>query len=155
MSSALHALLVGSDRSDAPPYLVAALAFGGFVGTVAAYVLEIFVISGGIVWIPFHAAVVGMCAGCLVGYVRRGLLFAWIVTYTALLGYRADHAFFGLPGRSLGEQAAYFLEPEGLAVLAFEAVVLGAIAFGLGWSSRVGIDALRSSMGESSVSKEE
>ncbi|QLD87019.1 hypothetical protein HWV23_15235 [Natronomonas halophila] len=153
MSSALHSLLVGGDRSDAPPYLVTALAFVGFVGTVAAYALEVFVISGGIVWIPFHAAVVGMCAGCLVGYFRRGLLFGWIVTYTALLGYRADHAFFGLSGRSLGEQAAYFFGPEGLLVLAFEAVVLGAIAFGLGWIARVGIDAFRSSMGESSVRK--
>jgi hypothetical protein len=153
MSSTLHSLLVGGDRSDAPPYLVTALAFGGFVFTVAAYVLEIFTISGGIVWIPFHAAVVGMCAGCLVGYFRRGLLFAWVVTYTALLGYRADHAFFGLSGRSFGEQAAYFFELDGLAVLAVEAVVLGAVAFGLGWIARVGIDAIRESVGDPSASK--
>jgi hypothetical protein len=99
--------------------------------TLAAYTLDVFSISGGIVWIPVHAALLGMGAAGWVGYAQDGLVFAWLVTYTSLLGYHAHHAFFGLSGRTVGEQLAYFVELDGLAVLAVEGVVFGTVAFGL------------------------
>lgn len=141
----LRQFLVGAERSDAPPGLVAALAFGVFVTTLAAYAFGVFTISGGIVWIPFHAAVVGTSVCCLLGSLRGGLLSGWLVTYAPLLGYRADHAFFGLSGRSVSEQFSYFVELDGLAVLAVEAVVLGALA--LGEVARLGVDAARGGVG--------
>lgn len=155
MFTSLRSILVGAKRSDAPLYLVGALALGGFVVTVTAYALGIFAVSGGVVWVPFHAAIVGICAGFVVGCVRYGLLSAWIVTYMPLLGYRADHAFFSLSGRSVSEQAAYFVGLEALAVLAVEAIALGTIAFTFGSLARIGADALRSNLARSQNNNED
>jgi hypothetical protein len=88
--SALRSLLLGTKRSEYGRYLVVGAAFGAFVITFVAYGLGIFSVSMGLVWIPFHAAIVGMIAGCWVGYSRGGAVLAWIVTYTSLLGYRAN-----------------------------------------------------------------
>jgi hypothetical protein len=139
MNSALRSLLVGTTQSASRRYLVVAVAVGVFATTLAAYALELFSVSGGVVWIPFHAATVGVIAGFWIGYARRGLLFAWLVTYAALLGYHADHAFFGLSYRGFVDQLGYFLELEGLVVLALEAVVLGTLAFVLGGLLRLGV----------------
>lgn len=120
-----------------------ALALVVFVATVTAYAVGVFHISGGVVFIPGQAALVGLLAAAFVGAARGGLLFAWLVTYGALLGYHADHAFFGLSHRTRLEQAAYFLELDGLAVLAVEAVVLGSLAFVVGRLARWGYDTLQ------------
>lgn len=144
MNDTLRSVLLGARRDGPPPYLTGLVAVGGFLASLAGYALGVFEVSGGVVWMPFHAAVVGIAAACLLGGVRRGLLAAWVGTYAALLGYHADHAFFGLSGRTLGERFAYFVEPDGLAFLAVEAVVLGTIAFLLGRGLRLGFDAVRS-----------
>ena len=123
--------------------LAAVLAVGGFATAIAGYALDVFGVSGGVVFVPFHAAVFGMGAACLLGGLRRGLLFARVAAYAALLGYQADHAFFGLSGRTLGEQFAYFLEPDGLAVLALMVVVLGTPAFVAGSLARLCVDTVR------------
>lgn len=115
-----------------------------FLATFTAYAVGVFHISGGVVLIPGEAALVGLLAAAAVGAVRGGAAFAWLVTYGALLGYHADHAFMGLSHRSRLEQAAYFVELDGLVVLAVEAVVVGTLAFAVGTVARWGYDTLRS-----------
>ena len=146
MASALRSILTGTKRSKYHRYLVLTLALGVFATTFAAYALGLFYVSGGIVFIPFYAAIVGMIAGCWVGYSRSGLLFAWVVTYTSLLGFHADHAFFGLSSRGFAEQLAYFVRLDGLIFLAVEGIVLGTLAFILGFLVRWGIDSFRSNV---------
>lgn len=142
MSPSLRSILLGTRQPEHHRFIVLGLALGVFVTTYAAYDLGIFSVSGGIVWIPFHAAIVGMIAGCWVGYSQIGLLFAWVVTYTSLLGYHADHAVSQLSGFT--EQLAYFVRPDGLVYFGVEAVVFGTLAFLLGSLVRWGIDSFRS-----------
>lgn len=119
------------------------LAIGLFAASFGAYALGVFHVSGGVIWIPFHAAILGMLVACGVGLRGDGAAFAWLVTYASLLGYRADHAFLGLSSRSVPERLAYFAGLEGLVVLAIEGIVLGSIAFALGALVRWGFDSLR------------
>lgn len=142
MAAPLRSVLVGQ-RSGRHRLLVVALAFGVFGTTLAAYVLGIFAVSGGVVWIPFHAAVVGTIAACWIGYSRSGLLFGWLVTVSALLGYHAEHAFFGLSEGGFLERLAYFVRPDALVVLTVEGIVLGTVAFAVGALLRWGIEPVR------------
>ena len=144
MAASLRSILIGTKQLDYHRFHVLSLALGVFVITFVAYALELFTVSGGLVFIPFYAAIVGMIAGCWVGYARNGLLFAWLVTYTSLLGYHADHAFFGLSRRGFTEQFAYFVRLDGLVFLAVEGVVLGTLAFILGTLVRWGINSFQS-----------
>lgn len=114
-----------------------------FVITFAAYAYDVFTTPGGIVWIPVDAALVGSIVAILVGYDHSGLIPAWLVTYAPLLGYRADHAFLGLSSRTFPEQFVYFLQLEGLFVLAVEALIIGLFAFLLGAAVRWGITRFR------------
>jgi len=147
MNPALRSLLVGTTQSASRRSLVVTVAVGVFAATLAAYALELFAVSGGVVFIPFHAATVGMIAGFWIGYAHRGLLVAWLVAYAALLGYHADHAFFGLSGRGFGDQFAYFVEWDGLVFLAVEAVVLGTLAFVVGGLLRLGVTLFQGRVG--------
>lgn len=141
MVLALRSALLGTKQSEPRAYLVIALALGAFVTTFAAYTLGLFDVSGGLVWVPLHAAVGGMIAGCWIGYSQKGLLFAWIVTYTSLLGYYGSDALSQLSG--LAEQLAHFLSLDGLAFFAAEGVVLGTLAFILGSLLRLGTHSFR------------
>ena len=140
MVSPLRRLLVGPSPGRRP-YLVAPVAL--FVVTFVAYATEVFEVSGGLVFIPWDAAVVGVAAVVAVGYRRAGLVLAWLVAYAPLLGYRADHAFLGLPRRTFREQLAYFLRPDGLAFLGVEALVLETVAFIAGAFVNWGFKVLR------------
>lgn len=142
MSPPLRSILLGTRRPEHHRFIVLGLALGVFVTTYVAYALGIFSVSGGIIWIPFYAVIVGMIAGCWVGHSQRGLLFAWVVIYTSLLGYHADHAVSQLSG--FIEQLAYFLRPDGLVYLGVEAIVFGTLAFLMGSLVRWGIDSFRS-----------
>lgn len=51
------------------------VAVGLFEVTLVAYALGFVAVSGGVIWMPSYAALVGMIAGFWVGYARRGLLF--------------------------------------------------------------------------------
>lgn len=146
MVFSLRSICLGTNQSDYHYYLVFSLALGAFVINLAAYALGLFSVSGGVVFLPFHAAIVGMIAGFWIGYSRSGLLFAWVVTYTSLLGYHADHAFFGLSGRGFAEQLTYFVRLDGLVFLAVEGIALGTLAFILGSLVRGGIDLFRSEL---------
>lgn len=143
MLSSLRAILLGTKYSHSRALLTVGVALGVFVIAVAAYTLDLFAVSGGVVWIPFHAALVGTVVAFWIGYTRRGLVFAWIVTDGALLGYHANHAFFGLSGRDFTEQLAYFVRADGLVFLGVEAIVLGTVAFVLGCLLRWGIDSFQ------------
>lgn len=117
-------------------------ALGLFVATLAAYAAGVFHIAGGVIVIPGQAAVVALAAAGVVGYTRGGLVVAWLVAAGPLYGYRADHAFVGLSGRTRGEQLAYFLEFDGLAVVAVLAVVVALLGYLTGTLLRVGADAI-------------
>lgn len=136
MVDAYRTIFVAPARRDGPEFLIAGLAIGGFLLTLAAYATGLAAVSGGVVWIPSHAALVGLVAALVVGSLRGGLLSAWLVAAAPLLAFRADWAFFGLSSRTRPEQVAYFLDVEGLAVLGLLAIVLGTLAFALGWAGR-------------------
>lgn len=130
----------GEERGLLPTWTVSAV--GLFIGSFGAYAVGVFTISGGIVFIPGDAAVLGALVAGLVGYASSGLLAAWLVTFASILGYRADHAFLGLSSRPVDARLAYFLQAEGLAVVAVQAVIIGSIAFSIGALARVGVAAL-------------
>lgn len=135
--------LVGQEQSGYRELLWLFTALLLFLTTFIAYASGVFTISGGIVWIPGDAALVGFIVAVLIGYYQGGLLLAWLVIYSALLGYRADHAFLGLSSRTRIEQAMYFLQLEGLFVLAVEAFIIGVLAFLLGAATRWGVTRFR------------
>lgn len=139
MARSIRSFLLGT--SGVSRKLVMGLAV--FVGTFLAYAAGIFYVSGGIVFIPYYAAVVGMLVAMWVGYRHGGLVFGWLITYTSLLGYHADHAFLGISHRSIEHRIAYFFRPDGLLVLAIEGIVLGTLAFGLGYALRSGLKLAR------------
>ncbi len=142
LTPSTRSFLVGPSRAGRRRHLVVGLA--GFVVTFVAYALGIFYVSGGLVFIPYHAAVVGMLVSCWVGYRNGGLVIGWVVTYASLLGYHADHAFIGISRRPLPYRISYFLRPDGLAALAVEGVILGSLAFVVGYLLRLGIELARS-----------
>lgn len=106
--------VVGRERSGSRKLLWPFTGILLFLTTFAAYAVGAFTVSGGIIWIPGDAALVGFIGAVLVGYDHSGVILAWLVTYATLLGYRADHAFMGLSSRTRIEQAAYFLQLESL-----------------------------------------
>jgi hypothetical protein len=139
----IRSVLLGTNRTLSNRYATIALAFGVFVATTAAYAVGAFSVSGGVVFLPLHAAVVGLAAAGWIGSSRDGLVFAWIVVYASLLGPHADHAFLGLSGRSLLDRTAYFFSPDGLVFFAVEGVVLGTVGFVFGTVARWGISSVR------------
>ncbi|WP_336024283.1 hypothetical protein [Halobellus salinisoli] len=144
MVPSITTVLLGRNRTARHRYVLVALAVGSFFATFAGYALGMFDVSGGIVWIPFYAAVVGMIAAGWVGYHRAGLVFGWVVTYTSLLGWHADWALYAISRRPLADRIAYFVRPDGLAFLAVQAFILGTLAFILGLLVRWGSASLRS-----------
>jgi hypothetical protein len=126
----IQSLLFGDDSTTTRPSWL--LPISTFFVVLAAYAGGVFIISGGVVFVPGDAALVGLAVCIAVGYFRAGLLLAWASAYGALLGYNADHAFFGLSSRSRLDQLAYFLELDGLFVYALQAVVIGTLGFALG-----------------------
>lgn len=151
MQTTLRRLLLGPERRGhrrlVPPLLAVVL----LVGTFAAYGTGLFAIQGGVVFVPGDAALAGLVAAVAVSYARGGLLAAWLVAYGSLLGYNAYHAFLGLSSRSLVEQTAYFLELDGLFVLAVEGVIVALLAFPLGWGCRRAAEGIRKRSEQSAV----
>ena len=155
MASALRAALLGSNR-DRPlpsPRLVApplcfAVAF-------AAYAVGVFSIAGGVVFVPFDAAALGVVAAVGLSYRRDGLLPAWLTVYAALLGYNAVHYFHGLSGRSVIERAVAFLSPDGLVFLGVEALVFGTVAWVVGTLAALAVERVRERRGGSAAASGE
>lgn len=135
-------MLLGSKRGGPRQALLIGLALGFFALTFLAYELDIFDHSGGVVFIPFHAALVGVTAAFWTGYSQSGLLAGWVLTYLSFLGWRTEWATDISP-RPLIERIAYVVRPDGLVALAIIGVGVAVIGFIAGALARKGIDTLR------------
>ncbi|MFD1512548.1 hypothetical protein [Halomarina rubra] len=143
MRHPVESVLRGASGSTCRAANVVALSLVGFVVTFALYAVGVFSVSGGVVFIPSHAAVVGMLAAAAAGLARGGLVAAWTVSFGVLYGFRADHVFLGLSYRPLLGRVAIFVEPESLAVYGIEAVIVGTIPFVVARGLRYGVTSLR------------
>jgi hypothetical protein len=138
----LPALLLGTDPFQRRLDALLALAVG--VLTALAYATELFELGGGVVFVPFHAALVGLVAAAGVGYRRGGFAFGWLVAYTPYLGLNVTWAFLWLSGtRTLAERLAFVLDPEGLAFYVLFAAVVGGVGYALGYLCSLGSERLR------------
>lgn len=142
LRAALHTIILGSDHGAPRRGLRTGLALGLFGLTFLAYELGVFFDSGGVVLIPFHAAIVGTIAAFWVGYSRNGLLFGWVLSYLSFLGWRAEWAT-EISARPLTDRLAYVIRPDGLLALALIGVVVAVGGFTAGALTRRGIDKLR------------
>lgn len=140
MRPPLRSLLLGADDDgdDGRPRPSWLLPLGTFAVVFAAYAIDVFAVSGGVAFVPTHAAYVAFAVCVVVGYLRAGVVLAWASAFGAFLGSYADHAFFGLSYRSRVEQLAYFLEPDGLVFYAIEGLVVAVIGFTVGYAILVG-----------------
>ncbi|RLM67701.1 hypothetical protein [Halorubrum sp. Atlit-26R] len=136
-------VLLGSDPNGSPRrhrLLVPPLLF---LVSFAAYALGVFSVSGGVVFLAFDAAALGVLVTAGLAYRGAGMALAWASVYGALLGSNADHYLLGLPGRPLGERVGALLELDGLVFVGVEALALGTIAWVVGAVARRAVDELR------------
>ena len=141
----LHAILLGSIRVGHRWEYLAVLGLSLFGVTFIAYEFEIFYHSGGVVFIPFHAAIVGGIAAFWTGYSRNGVVAGWGLTYLSLLGMRTEWAT-NISPRPLIDRVAYIVQPDGLLVLAIIGIVVAVVGFTAGTLARKGIDTLRTGL---------
>ncbi len=139
MGPAVRPVLLGQSRSPRSRYGALGISLVLFVTTFAAYAVGIFAVGGGVVFVPGHAALVGLLAAGWAGYCRRGLVIAWLLAYGPLFGYLADHYLLGLSGRPFAERVAALVDLDGLLVMGFEALVFGTIGFSMGAIAHWGI----------------
>ena len=133
-------LLLGPDRFQRRLDVLLAFALG--VLTALAYAAGVFELSGGVVLVPFHAALVGLVAAAGVGYRRGGILPGWLVAFTPHVGLNVTWAFLWLSsGRPLGDRLAFVFDPAGLTVAAVTAAVVA--AFGYAWGRLFALGAAR------------
>jgi hypothetical protein len=145
MARPLRELLLGSGYTRFRRNLALLSAVVLAVTTCIAYTVDLFTVSGGILVIPGDATVVGLVVAAGVGYRSSGLIFAWIPFFATYLGFHADWAFFGLSGRSLSGELAFFFDPISLAVFGTAAVLLGTLAYGAGSLAHRAVSLLRRS----------
>lgn len=153
MEISLRSMIVGMNQSKRSRSIVVALAVGGFLATFAGYATGVFSTSGGVLLVPFYAAIVGMIASSWAGYCKSGLLVAWLVAYTPLLGFHTEDAFLGSRGQSVGEQLMHLIQPTALVVLGIEAIIFGTVAFVIGFLLREGFDSVRENPGSTLAGK--
>ena len=132
----LRVLLVGPGDASFQRRLdvLSAVVIGAL--TFVAYALGAFRVSGGVIFLPGDATIVGLVAAITVGYRRGGLGFAWLTAYAPLLGFDAEWALLGLSSHTLPGKLAFLLDPVGLAVHAIAAVVFGTFGFAVGSLAR-------------------
>lgn len=138
----LDVLLLGSSRTGNHRGYVTGLAVGLLGVTFLAYAFGIFYHSGGVVFIPYHAAIVGGVAALCAGYGRNGLVAGWGLSYFSLLGMRAEWAMDISP-RPLIDRVAYVVQLDGLLALAITGIVVTVAGFTVGAIARRGINTLR------------
>lgn len=114
-----------------------------FLATVLAYAVGLLEVTGGVVFLPMDAALVGTIGAVLIGYRQSGLGFGWLAAYAPLLGFSADHYLLGLSSQPIPDRVMAFFEPDSLAFLAVEAVVLGTLAWVVGIAVSYALDAVR------------
>lgn len=124
----LRPRVVGDDPFYRRLHLLFALAMG--VLTALAYADGLFERSGGIVFLPFHAALAGPLAAGVVGYDRGGLALGWPGAYAPYLGRQVTWRFRWLSGtRTLTDRLGFVLDPAGLAYCALFAAVVGGVGY--------------------------
>ena len=144
LRATLRTILLGAEHVGARRVHPVGLALGVFGVTFVAYELGFFSHAGGVVFVPFHAAMVGVIAAFWAGYRRTGLLYGWALAYLSFLGWRAEWATDISP-RPFVERIGYVVRPDGLLVLAVFGVLVAVVGFVGGALARRGIDALRAS----------
>lgn len=143
MNSTASVVLFGEKSLRRRAGIVIGAVCGVFVLSFAVYVLGIAGVSGGLVVIPFHAAVIGTIGAVWSGLRRTGLVVAWSVSYASMLGFNAYTALRVSP-RPLVDRLAVFLEPDGLAVLGAESLILGTVAYLVSVLTRRSLTVVRS-----------
>jgi hypothetical protein len=136
MRSALHRLLLGTARARSSRVVDAAVVGGAFAVTFLAYATELFAVSGGVVFIAEQAALVGLVGAVVLGSRRAGLATAWAGSYAALLGWHAESTLLGLSDATPAARLGAVLQPDGLAFLGAQALVIGTLAWGAGRLAR-------------------
>lgn len=137
----LDVLLLGSSRIGDHWEYMTGLALGLFGVTFLAYEFNIFYHSGGVMFIPYHAAIVGGIAALWVGYSRNGLVARWGLSCFSLLGMRVEWATDISP-RPLIDRGAYVVQLDGLLALAIIGIVVTVVGFTVGAFARTGINTL-------------
>jgi hypothetical protein len=122
-----HGSLPGGRRTTAATPLLVCLA--SFV----AYASGLFRISGGVVFIPGQAAVLGALVAVGLGSLRVGVGYAWLTLFGALFGYSLDHYLLGLSYRPWMGRIEALLGLDMFVYLGLEAVVLGTLAWLVGY----------------------
>ena len=138
-------IILGTNQLKRSRVTLPVLALGGFVFAFGGYASGAFSVSGGVLLVPFYAAIVGVIAAFWIGYSKNGLLFAWLVAYTPLLGFHAEDALLGARERSIGERLSYLVQLDAFVVLGVEAIIFGTVAFAVGDLLRGGLDLFRDS----------
>jgi hypothetical protein len=138
----VRTVLFGSTRGDSQRARLIGLAVGSFALTFIAYYFDIFSHSGGVVFIPYHASIVGVIAAFWTGYGRNGVLRGWLLTSLSFLGWHAAWATEISP-RPLLERVAYILRPDGLVVLATFGLGVAVLGFTVGVLVRTGVESFR------------
>lgn len=151
MAPSIRTVLLGADRSAFDRTLTFVFVATLAVTTFLAYAVGVFQVEGGVVFLPGDAAVVGLLGAAIFAYQRRGLLFAWLVVFGALLAFNADHYLLGLSGRSISERVIAFLQPDGLVFLGVAALVLGTLGWAAGVVASLAVDAVS---GDSTVGQQ-
>jgi len=144
LRATLRTILLGAEHVGARRVHLAGLALGVFGVTFLAYELGVFSHAGGVVFVPFHAAMVGLVAAFWAGYRRTGLLSGWVLAYLSFLGWRAEWATDISP-RPFVDRIAYVVRPDGLLVLAVFGILVAIAGFVAGALARRAVDALRTS----------
>lgn len=127
----LATILLGSGQARFRWKYLTGLGLVLFGVTFVAYELDIFSHSGGVVFIPFHAAVVGAVAAFWAGYSRNGLIVGWGLAYFSFLGWQAEWATDISP-RPLIDRVASIFQLDGLLALAIIGIVVAVIGFTAG-----------------------
>jgi hypothetical protein len=140
----LRTALVGRPRSRLLWAVDVLVVVSVLVGTFGAYALGVFRVSGGVIVLPAAATFVGFVVAVGVGARRSGLIVAWLGLFAAYVGFRAEWAFLGLSGHSLGGELAFLLDPVGLAVFGIATLVIGTVGFAVGHLGRASIERFRS-----------
>ena len=140
----LRTILFGAEQIGARQVLLTGLPLGLFGVTFVAYEFDIFYHSGGVVFIPFHATIVGGIAAFWAGYSRNGLFAGWGLAYLSLLGVEAEWAT-NISPRPHIERVASVVQPDGLLALGIIGIVVAVVGFSGGGLVRKGIDTLRDS----------
>ncbi|MFC4359496.1 hypothetical protein ACFO0N_16255 [Halobium salinum] len=148
--STARAVLLGPVEDRFGRRLDALLAAAVGVLTFVAYVAGAFAVSGGVVFLPWHATLVGFVTAGLVGYRGGGLTFGWLAVLAPLYGFHADWALFGLSSRSLAGQVEYLFQPTAFVVFSLAALVVGTVGFAAGVALWRGLGAVRGRFGAQS-----